>query len=84
MAFFVIKVNNRDHVMSKLKESGIGTSLHFIPIFIHPYYKETYGYKAENYPVAQRVYDQSISLPIFPDMTVDDVDYVIRTVLDNV
>ena len=81
---FVIKVQNRDHVMAKLKESGVGTSLHFIPIFIHPYYKKRYGFKAENFPVAQSVYDQSISLPIFPDMTMDDVDYVIETVLNNV
>ena len=81
---FVIKVKNRDHVMAKLKESGVGTSLHFIPIFIHPYYKKRYGFKAESFPVAQSVYDQSISLPIFPDMTMDDVDYVIETVLNHV
>ena len=75
---YVIKVNNRDEVIEKLKEKGIGCSVHFIPIHKHPYYKEKFNYKDSNYPVANKVYNMSISLPIYPDMSEDEVEYVIK------
>jgi dTDP-4-amino-4,6-dideoxygalactose transaminase len=81
---YVIKVDDRDRLMDCLKEAGIGTSLHFIPIYNHPYYKSTYHYKHADYPVANAVYAKSISLPIFPDMSQDDVTAVINTVLNHV
>ena len=81
---FVIKVKNRDALMTKLKEAGIGSSLHFIPIFCHPYYKETYKYNADDYPVACRIYDSSISLPIFPELTLEQVDEISQFVIKNV
>jgi perosamine synthetase len=73
---YPIKVANRDEVMSKLKECGISTSLHFIPVHRHPYYTSKYGYKPENYPVAEAVYARSVSLPIYPDLTEEEVQYV--------
>ena len=81
---YVIKVENRDELMQQLKDMGIGTSLHFIPIFNHPYYKNTYGYQSDHYPVAQHIYNQSISLPIFPDLALNDVDIIIDAVINNV
>ena len=77
---FVIKVNNRDELSSKLSENGIGNSVHFIPIHKQPYYKNNYGYKDRDYPVANSVYEKSLSLPIYPDMTDEEVDYVIKNV----
>jgi perosamine synthetase len=74
---YVIKVGCRDELMTKLKDNGIGTSLHFIPVHKHPYYKETYHYNEANYPVANKIFGESISLPIFPDMSLDDVDHII-------
>lgn len=78
---YAIKVNNRDELMLKLKESGISTSLHFIPVHRQPYYAAKYGYKKENYPVSERVYSQSISLPIYPDMTEEEAHNVADMVL---
>ena len=78
---YAIKVANRDELMAKLKESGISISLHFIPIHRQPYYTAKYGYKTENYPVAEKVYSQSISLPIYPDMTEEEAHYVADMVL---
>jgi len=78
---YVIKVNNRDELYEKLKEEGIGTSVHFIPVHKHPYYKKTYRYKNEDYPVANYVYEKSLSLPIYPSLDDDDVDYIIDRVL---
>jgi len=81
---FVIKVNNRDEVIEKLKSRGIGCSVHFIPIHKHPYYKERYGYKDSDYPVANTVFEKSLSLPIYPDMSSEEIDYVIKNVLEVV
>jgi perosamine synthetase len=78
---YVIKVNNRDELHEKLKEKGIGTSVHFIPVHKHPYYKKTYGYKDKDYPVANYVYEKSLSLPIYPDLSDEDVEYIIDNVL---
>jgi perosamine synthetase len=78
---YVIKVNNRDELYEKLKEEGIGTSVHFIPVHKHPYYKKNYKYKNEDFPVANYVYEKSLSLPIYPSLDDDDVDYIIDRVL---
>ncbi|MEO0258470.1 MAG: DegT/DnrJ/EryC1/StrS family aminotransferase [candidate division WOR-3 bacterium] len=78
---YVIKVNNRDELIENLKREGIGTSVHFIPVHMHPYYRAKYGYKNEDYPVANKVFKMSLSLPIYPQMTEKEIDYVIEKVL---
>jgi len=79
---YAIKVNNRDELMAKLKESGISISLHFIPVHRQPYYAAKYGYKKEDFPVSEKVYSQSISLPIYPGMTEGEARYVAAKVLE--
>ena len=54
--------------------------MHWIPLHMHPYYRETYGYKPEDYPVAFREYQRIISLPIYSAMTDEDVADVIAAV----
>jgi dTDP-4-amino-4,6-dideoxygalactose transaminase len=78
---YVIKVSNRDELHDKLKEEGIGTSVHFIPVHKHPHYRKTYGYRDDAYPSANRVFERSLSLPIYPDMTPEQVEHVWRSVL---
>lgn len=78
---YVIKVANRDELHDKLKQEGIGTSVHFIPVHKHAYYRKTYGYKEASYPAANRVFERSLSLPIYPDMTAEQVERVWRGVL---
>jgi dTDP-4-amino-4,6-dideoxygalactose transaminase len=72
----------RSEMIEKLKTRGIGTSVHFIPLHMHPYYKNTYGYREEDFPIASRQYQRYISLPIFPGMTASQIDYVIENVLE--
>ena len=81
---YVIKINNRDEIIEQLKENGIGCSVHFIPVHKHPYYKNKYGYKDQDYPIANSVFERSLSLPIFPDMTEDEINYVIENVIAQV
>ncbi len=70
----------RDTLVEELKDRNIGTSLHFIPIFEHPYYKKTFGYESKDFPVAKAMYDRSVSLPLFAGMTKEDEDDVINAV----
>ncbi len=79
---FVIKVNNRNELIEKLKNNGIVASVHFIPVHMHPYYREKYNYKMTDYPVANEVFSKALSLPIYPDMTDAEVNYVIEKVVN--
>ena len=79
---FVIKVENRDELHHKLKENGIATSVHFIPIHKHPYYKNRFSFNNENFPVANRVFELSLSLPIYPELDETDIEYIIKYVLE--
>jgi perosamine synthetase len=80
---YVIKVNNRDALYDKLKEVGVNTSVHFIPIHELSYYKEKYHYKQSEYPVANEVFEKSLSLPIYPDLSDAAVAYIIEKVLEH-
>jgi perosamine synthetase len=71
---------DRAKVIEALGAEGIGTSVHFIPLHLHPAYKDRYGYTPDSFPVAYREYRRAISLPIFPGMTEDDVHDVVAAV----
>ena len=77
---YVIKVKNRDYLIEHLREDGIGTSVHFIPVHKHPYYRNTYSYSDSNYPVANRVFEQIVSLPIYPGLSDSEIEWVIERV----
>lgn len=79
---YVIKVKNRNKNINKLKDLGVSTSVHFIPVHKHPYYKNTYKYDNNDYPIANKVYEESISLPIYPDLSDDEVKYIIEKVIE--
>jgi len=74
----------RDEFIEALKERGIGTSVHFIPLHLHPYYRNTFGYAPDDFPNATEAYRRIISLPIYPGMTEADIDRVIQAVRDVV
>jgi dTDP-4-amino-4,6-dideoxygalactose transaminase len=71
---------DRDAFVAKLRELGIGTSLHFIPIHYHAYYREGFGWKKGDFPVVEDTYDRLISLPLYTRLTDTDVDRVIAAV----
>jgi dTDP-4-amino-4,6-dideoxygalactose transaminase len=75
---------DRAQCIELLKERNIGASVHFIPLHLHPYYRETYGFQPEDFPVAYHEYLREISLPIYSKMSGADVDDVIHAVLDIV
>ena len=71
---------DRDAVIALLKQHHIGTSVHFIPLHLHPYYRENFGYRAADFPIATAVFARTVSLPIYPKMSEDDVIYVAEVV----
>ena len=75
---------DRARFYDELKARKIGASVHFIPLHIHPYYRDTYGYKPEDLPVAYREFQRELSLPIYSKMTDDDVRDVIDAVTEIV
>ena len=64
----------------QMKERGIGTSVHFIPIHHHPYYRETFGWAPGDFPVADEAFETMVSLPLYTRMTDGDVDRVATAV----
>jgi dTDP-4-amino-4,6-dideoxygalactose transaminase len=72
----------RDQFVDELTRRNIGTSVHFIPIHLHPFYRDTYGYAAEDLPVAFQAFQRLFSLPLHPRLTDADVADVIDAVLD--
>jgi dTDP-4-amino-4,6-dideoxygalactose transaminase len=75
---------DRARFIQELTERGIGTSVHFIPIHVHPYYRDRYGFTPEDFPVAFANYERLISLPLHPAMSDDDVAADIEAVQDVV
>lgn len=71
---------DRDRFISRLAELGIGTSVHFIPLHFHPYWRKRYSLRPEDLPVASREFTQAVSLPIFSSMTEADVARVVKAV----
>ncbi|MCC5808633.1 MAG: aminotransferase class I/II-fold pyridoxal phosphate-dependent enzyme [Opitutales bacterium] len=87
---YVIRLNlegltvDRDTFSEALKARNIGTSLHFIPIHLHPYYRDKYGFQPVDFPVAYGNYLRIVSLPLHPGLSDDDVEDVISAVLATV
>jgi len=69
---------NRDDFFKALDAENIGTSVHFIPVHLHPYYREKFGFKRGDFPNAEYVFDRTISLPIHPAMAKKDMEDVVK------
>ena len=72
---------SRNEFIERLKERGIGTSVHFIPLYRFSYYRK-FGYKIEDFPNSEWVFERVVSLPIFPGMADEEVNYVIENVVE--
>lgn len=80
---FVIRIDgettgvHRDEIHDELQERSIGTNVHYIPVHLHPYYRETLDTGLGDCPVAEAAYDEILSIPLFPQMSPDDLDRVV-------
>ncbi|GFD88099.1 UDP-4-amino-4,6-dideoxy-N-acetyl-beta-L-altrosami ne transaminase [Tenacibaculum sp. KUL152] len=85
---YVVRVKSLDStkhttLVTQLRESGIFAHVHYIPIHLQPYYQNL-GFKKGDYPNAERYYQQAITLPIFPHLTLEEVEQVVDTLLKTV
>jgi dTDP-4-amino-4,6-dideoxygalactose transaminase len=82
---FVIRLRSsmiglsRDAVIELLSSFGIGTSVHFIPLHFHPYYRMRYGFAAGDFPNAEKAFEGAISLPLYPGLGSAEVEYIANT-----
>jgi dTDP-4-amino-4,6-dideoxygalactose transaminase len=75
---YVVQVDNRDAVRAKLDEAGVGTGIHYpVPIHLHAAYAHL-GYKPGAFPVAERMAGRILSLPMFPEITPEQINYVVE------
>jgi len=85
---YVLRLNlerltiSRNRFIEELKARNIASSVHFIPIYMHPYYRDKYRYRASDFPISSCEYERMFSLPLFTRMRDSDVDDVIEAVLE--
>ncbi|MDD4990296.1 MAG: UDP-4-amino-4,6-dideoxy-N-acetyl-beta-L-altrosamine transaminase [Candidatus Pacebacteria bacterium] len=70
----------RRGIFEQLGEKGIRGQVHYVPVHYQPFYQKTFGYKKGDFPITEQYYEQAITLPLFPKLTDQEVDYVIETV----
>ena len=74
---YVVRVPERDRVFRELRATGVGANVHYIPVHLHPFYRERLGTAPGDCPIAEAAYREIVSLPVFPQMTDDDARFVL-------
>jgi dTDP-4-amino-4,6-dideoxygalactose transaminase len=77
---YILKVPRRDEFIQKMSDKKIGTSVHFIPLHLQPYWKEKYSLIESDFPIALENFQSIMSLPIYTKLTDEQVDYIIAMV----
>jgi perosamine synthetase len=70
----------RNAFIDELKAAGVGCSVHWRPLHLHPYHQQTFGWRPEDLPVASALWERLVSLPLFPGMRDEEVEHVVETV----
>lgn len=81
---YTVMVDDRDQVRLELHRRGIGTGVHYRAVHLHPFYRNTFGYRRGDFPNAEWISDRTLSLPLSPGMVDSDVDAVISAVKEAV
>ncbi|MEW6049506.1 MAG: UDP-4-amino-4,6-dideoxy-N-acetyl-beta-L-altrosamine transaminase [Candidatus Zixiibacteriota bacterium] len=85
---FVVRIDfarrgvSRAKLMTEMRRHGIGTQVHYIPVPMQPYYRKRYGFKQGDFPVSEEYYAQALSLPMYPELTIHDIERVVTTLRD--
>jgi perosamine synthetase len=76
---YVVQVANRDTVFAGLRARGIGANVHYVPVHLHPFYRERFGTGPGLCPAAEAAYERILSLPLYPQLEDGDVDFVVSS-----
>ncbi|HER43546.1 MAG TPA: DegT/DnrJ/EryC1/StrS aminotransferase family protein, partial [Candidatus Eisenbacteria bacterium] len=80
----LVDPKKRDEVMRRLQDRGIGVSINYYPVHLMTYYRERFGYRRGMFPAAEEIGSRTISLPLYPKLTDEEISYVIDTVGESV
>jgi dTDP-4-amino-4,6-dideoxygalactose transaminase len=73
---------SRDEFIRRMSARGVGCSVHFIPLHLHPYWRDVYGLQPRQFPLSRLAYERAVSLPLYTRMTDADQGRVIEAVKD--
>ncbi|MCF7917299.1 MAG: UDP-4-amino-4,6-dideoxy-N-acetyl-beta-L-altrosamine transaminase [Candidatus Omnitrophica bacterium] len=79
---FVLLINfdkilvSKQDFFEKMREKGIVLQVHYIPVHLQPYYREKFGYKKGDFPNSENYYNKAFSLPLYPDLEKEDIEYI--------
>ena len=82
MFTILVPLEKRDKILWQLQEKGIGVAVNFRAVHLLTYYRQTYGYHRGVFPVSERIGDSTISLPLYPSLSDEEAEYVIKGVKD--
>jgi len=77
---YIIQCKRRAELYTFLRDNGVNTQVHYIPIHLQPFYKEKYGYVYGDFPVAELFYEKALSLPLYPTLGKGEQDFVINLI----
>lgn len=81
---YVIQVKNRKKLFGEMQKQGIGVQVHYMPLHLHPFFQNKFGYKKGDFPVAEQYYKEAVSLPIFYNLNKKDFEKVIKIIKNYV
>lgn len=81
---YVVRVANRSEVFTAMRQENIGVNVHYLPIHLQPYYRQRFDTGPGDCPIAEKAYEQILSLPLFPAMSPNDIERVIACLLKAV
>ncbi len=80
----LVEPDRRDGIVEELQRRGVGVSVNFYPVHLMTYYRAQFGYRPGMFPIAEEIGARTISLPLYPKLTEEEIEYVIATVTDVV
>ena len=78
--FDKLSISKRE-LFNKLRESNLNLQVHYIPVHLQPFYQKNYRFNIGDYPVSENFYRNEVSLPIYPDLTTDDISLVVNNIM---
>lgn len=72
----------KQEFFEKMKKAGVNLQVHYIPVHLQPFYKKHYGFNSGDFPNAEKFYSNEVSLPIYPDLSTDDVSLVVNNIIE--
>ena len=79
--FNEIKISKKEYFL-KLKERNINCQVHYVPVHLQPFYRKNFGFNVHDFPIAEKFYERELSIPMYPDLTDDDLNYISNTIIE--